>query len=204
MFHSELFLKQITLVRCHDTDGIMTLAYNPGKANLIASFGFRHYARNFAAGVGLTGFIQRIRYMDVKLVVEGTQAEIRQFETWLYICHGQGMFQQLVPEAAQPIFWRSFQNFTIQLDCTRPHHRQAHPDGIIRGTWSDNQNEKLSEHSAILYQGGRSRDSRDDRSSDRGSDRSSGGGYLSRGAGQDSSRFQAAGKSVVHDNKERL
>ena len=29
-FHSELFSKRLTLLRCHD--GIMTLAYNPGKA----------------------------------------------------------------------------------------------------------------------------------------------------------------------------
>lgn len=121
------------------------------KDGLKASSGFRHYARNFAAGVGLTGFIQRMRYMDVKVVVEGTQAEIRQFETWLHTCHGQGMFQQLVPEAAQPIVWRSYPNFTIALDYTRPHHHQAHPDGIVRGTLSDNQNEKLSEDSAILY-----------------------------------------------------
>mmetsp|Transcript_4965 Transcript_4965/g.6851 ORF Transcript_4965/g.6851 Transcript_4965/m.6851 type:complete len:156 (+) Transcript_4965:396-863(+) len=108
----------------------MTLAYNPGKADLIASFGFRHYARNFAASVGVTGFIQRMRYMDVKLVIEGTQTEIRQFETWLHTCHGQGMFRQMVPKIAQRIAWRSFPNFTIHLDFTRPHHLQARPDGI--------------------------------------------------------------------------
>mmetsp|Transcript_4962 Transcript_4962/g.6847 ORF Transcript_4962/g.6847 Transcript_4962/m.6847 type:complete len:131 (+) Transcript_4962:222-614(+) len=130
-----------------------------------------------------------MRYMDLNVVMEGTQAEIRQFENWLHTCHAQGMFQQMVPLAVQPIFWRSFPNFTIQLDFTRPHHLQAHLDGIIWGSWSEKQNEKLSEHSAILYQGGYHRDSRDERSSDRDSDR-----------GSEAAKEAAVKVNVLNDN----
>lgn len=145
------------LTNCHDTDGIASLAYNPGRQDLQNAAGFRNHARNNALAIGITGYILRYRHKDVRMVMEGTIEQVGQFNHWLHQCYGQGMFNRYLVHSQTPILLRSYSTFSIYFDHTRPYHPMAHPNGIIRGTWSDNINEKLSDYSANLYQGGGSR-----------------------------------------------
>ncbi len=95
--------------------------------------------------------------------MEGTGEQLQQFNTWLNQCCGQGIFTTYVVNSQVLILFRYY------LDQTRPFHPQAHPDGIIRGNWSNNFYEKLSAYSANRYQEGHSRSDPD---SDKGSSQS--------------------------------
>ena len=185
----------VTLGNCHDTDGIASLAYNPGREALENVHGFRHHARNNALLMGITGYIQRYRHKDVMLVMEGTREQVENFNHWLQQCQGQGMFRSYFRHSQIPLAFRTYNTFSIYLDHTRPYHPQAHPDGIIRGTWSDYFYEKLSEYSANLYQGGHSRGNSN---SDGGSSHSKDSGNLGQtGRVVRSKNLMSGGNNVI-------
>eukprot|EP01031_Cornospumella_fuschlensis_P027628 gene27628-33365_t len=199
---AELYSMTVTLTNCHDTDGIASLAYNPGRDALAQAPGFRHHARNYAVSRGVTGYIQRVRHKDVVLVMEGTAEQLHQFNLWLTQCYGQGMFQGQFVESRVPIPFRVYNSFSIYVDHTRPFHPQYHPNGVIRGTWSETMYEKLSEWSQNLYRGGHSRSSGGGGSSYSQDSGGSGGGG---GTGhKSSSRFMSAAQNIVGEKRRKL
>jgi acylphosphatase len=200
----ELYSMTVTLGSCHDTDGIASLAYNPGRQAVEDAHGFRHHARNNALARGITGYIQRYRHKDVMLVMEGTREQLEQFNAWLHQCYGQGMFASIFVHSRVPIPLRGYYSFSIYLDHTRPFHPQTHPEGIIRGSWSDNFYEKLSAYSANLYQGGHSRSSRDsDSRSSHGQDPDNLGSGSQTGRVLRSS-LKAAGEKIIGVKRKKL
>lgn len=155
--------------------------------------GFRRYVVVNAQNLGITGFIYRTRHMDIQLTAEGTTAQLQNFFQWLDVCHSQGMYYGIVIGVPQTVPLRVYSNFSVRLDGSRPFHQEHCPDGVIRGSWSDNQHERLSQHSFNLYHGGHSRHS--------GSDSGSSSGYLRKGGGSQASsssrKLQSAGLNTL-------
>ena len=185
----------MTLYKCHETDGMASLAYNSAKDALKASGGFRHHIRLFANSIGITGYVQRSRHTDMVILAEGSCDQIEQFNTWLLRCNQQGMFSHRVVKTWIQVSARTEISFRILLDGSRPYHKQDQPDGVVRGMWSDNHNEQLSSHSCNLYRGGASRSSSSS-SHKSGSESGSAHAYAQPRVHK-TNRLKAAGKQIV-------
>lgn len=204
----------INLYGCHNTEAsLLSLVHNPGATALQQNNGFRQYVRNYCLANGVSGYIRRTYRKNIELVAEGTHNQLQQFTDWLNVCGTQGMFRLKTSGAPIPIFFRDYGQFSVAMDESRPYHVEADPNGVIRGTWSDNRHERLSEYSATNYRGGhpRSYGGSGGSGSGNGSDGGSGGntgggGYLRKGSGtggKSSSKIQLAGQISVNKRQKK-
>jgi hypothetical protein len=101
--------------------------------------------------------------------------------------------------------FRSFVNFEVKLDATRPYHPEVHKRGIIGGTYSGTHAEKLSDYSYSGW-GGSSKGGSSVGSGDRGNEGGGGGagsssyGFAKKGSGtggKSSSTLALAGQAAI-------
>lgn len=75
--------------------------------------GFRSYIQAKAVELGITGFIQRTRGRDAKLIFEGSKAITDNFFDFLKVCRSQGMVEFDRPDAPRCASETWYGEFTI-------------------------------------------------------------------------------------------
>jgi acylphosphatase len=194
-----------TLNCCYNTDGLLTLAHNvqnPGDTALQAANGFRQYASDQANMLGVTGYI-RYTHKHVQMLMQGTADQLQQFTVWLHICAQQGMCTPIeIKRVPVQIPHRSYNSFDVQSNEIRPYHRDAHPDGVVRGSNRD----KLVEKPSMRSSSGRGGSSNQQSSSGGicGAGGSSSYGFAKKGSGtggKSSSTLTSAGQTAIGAEK---
>lgn len=124
----------------------MTLVnVNGSMTTLSKNKGFRNYVKAAADHIGVTGTIQRYHHADVKIEFEGTIDAVNEFIAFLKQCRGQGMIEHFA-DAREDIRRLSlYESFDILTDFSRTVDKGGK---VLRGKYSDQDHDKVSEYSA--------------------------------------------------------
>jgi acylphosphatase len=119
--------------------------------------GFRRFVQTAAISVGLTGSIQRYTHDNVRVYLEGTEDQLRQFDNLVDEWQAQAMVGDIsvVPGGAEENYlFRHIRGFTIHKSHSRPAPLCRH--GVRNGKYSADLTDydKMSEYSANSMQSG--------------------------------------------------